>query len=44
MKNEYYYIVTGRNSNKFYKYNFTNNKLEQKSDLNYNHCNGGMIY
>ena len=44
MKNEDYFIVTGRNTNKFYKYNFTNNKLEQKSDLNYNHCNGGMIY
>ena len=43
MKNEDYYIVTGGNSNKFYKYKFTNNRLEQKCDLTYNHSNGGMI-
>ena len=42
-KNGEYFIVTGGNINKFYKYNFLENKMEQKCDLKYNHSNGGMI-
>ena len=43
IKKEDYYIVTGANYNKFYKYTFKDNKIEQKCDLKYNHSNGGMI-
>ena len=43
MKNEDYYVVTGVNCNKFYQYKFRDNKLEQKSNLKYNHSNGVLI-
>ena len=43
IKNDDFYIVTGGNCNKFYKYIFKENKLEQKWDLKYNHSNGGLI-
>ena len=43
MKNEDYFIVTGGNCNKFYKYIFKENKLEQKMNLKYNHSNGRLI-
>ena len=44
IKKEDYYIVTGANCNKFYKYTFRDNKIEQKCDLKYNHSNGGMLF
>ena len=43
IKKDDFYIVTGGSCNKFYKYIFKENKLEQKSDLKYNHSNGGLI-
>ena len=43
MKKDDFYIVTGGNCNKFYKYIFKENKIEQKWDLKYNHSNGGLI-
>ena len=43
IKKDDFYIVTGGNGNKFYKYTFKENKLEQKWDLKYNHSNGGLI-
>ena len=39
-----YYIVTGENCNKFYEYNFKEEKIKQLLDLKYSHSNGGMIY
>ena len=43
IKKDDFFIVTGGNCNKFYKYIFKENKLEQKFDLKYNHSNGGLI-
>ena len=43
MKDENFYIVTGGNYNKLYKYKFGDKKMEQKIDLKYNHSNGGII-
>ena len=43
MKNDDLYIVTGGNCNKFYKYTFKENKIDQKWDLKYNHSYGGLI-
>ena len=37
-----YYIVTGLNCNKFYKYSYKGNKISQLNDLNYNHINGAL--
>ena len=42
-KNDDFYIITGGKCNKFYKYKFMENKLEQKCDLKYNHSHGGII-
>ena len=43
INNNNYYIVTGLNCNKFYQYNFKQNKINQFNDLVYNHSNGVMI-
>ena len=42
-KNDDFYIVTGGKCNKFYRYKFKENILEQKCDLKYNHSHGGII-
>ena len=41
-KNDFY-ILTGLNCNKFFKYNHKMNRINQFSDLRYNHSNGAMI-
>ena len=41
-KNDFY-ILTGFNCNKFFKYNHKINRINQFSDLKYNHSNGAMI-
>ena len=41
-KNDFY-ILTGLNCNQFFKYNYKNNRINQLSDLRYNHSNGAMI-
>ena len=38
-----YYIVTGLNCNKFYKYSYKGNKIIQLNDLSYSHNNGALI-
>ena len=38
-----YYIVTGLNCTKFYKYSYELDIMKQFSDLKYNHSNGQMI-
>ena len=43
INNNNYYIVTGLNCNKFYQYNFKQNKINQLNDLIYNHSNGAMV-
>ena len=43
INNNNYYIVTGLNCNKFYKYNYKENKISRFNDLKYNHINGAMI-
>ena len=43
IKDNYYYIVTGHNCNKFYQYDYYQDKIIQLNDLKFNHSNGNMI-
>ena len=43
IKDNYYHIVTGPNCNKFYQYDYYQDKIIQLNDLKFNHSNGNMI-